>query len=248
VSRGAPKHKIATILNSADESVFDVERFPPRGRRPESFVMISHGAIEERYGLDTAIHAVGRLKGDIPGLRLDIYGEGSYRPELERLIGRLGVQRHVRLSEGFVPMGELLQAIAQADVGVVAIKRDAFRDLTHCNKMYEYITMRKPVVLSRARSAEAYFDPSCFGWFTSDDPEDLARAVREVYSQPDKAQHLVRRASQANDPYRWPNQRQLYLRVVEQLLPGASVSSEAGRVEHTSPAGAHAAVLTPIER
>ena len=50
-------------------------------------------------------------------------------------------------SGGFVPIDELLRAIAGADVGVVAMKRDAFRDLTLCNKMYDFITMRRPAVV-----------------------------------------------------------------------------------------------------
>jgi glycosyltransferase involved in cell wall biosynthesis len=224
VGRGAPPEKIEVILNSADEAIFDAERFPPQPCRSGEFTLICHGSIEERYGLDTVIKAVALLKGVIPGLRLRIFGEGSYRDELQQLTRRLGVEREVSFSDGFRPMDELLQAIAGADAGVVAMKRDAFRDLTHCNKMFEYITMRKPAIVSRPRSVEASFDASSFQLFASDDEHDLARAIRELYDDPQLGDQLVRRAAQVNEAYRWPHQRERYQRTVEGLLAAAKGS------------------------
>ena len=233
VARGAPREKIGVILNSADEAIFDPERYRPRGREPGRFVLISHGSIEERYGLDTTIRAVALLKDEIPRLRLEIYGEGSYREELQRLAKDLGVEHQVYFSDGFIPMEELLRAIAAADAGVVAMKRDAFRDLTHCNKMFEYITMRKPAIMSRTLAVEAYFDESSFQLFTSGDEHDLARAVRELHDNPELGERLVRRAAQANEPYRWHRQREAYLGAVERLLPARQDSratrQQAGR-------------------
>ena len=56
------------------------------------------------------------------------------------------------------------------------MKRDSFRDLTHTNKMFDFIAMRRPVIVSRTASVEAYFDESCFQLFDSEDDRDLARA------------------------------------------------------------------------
>jgi len=114
-------------------------------------------------------------------------------------------------------MRELLRAMVEADAGVVAVRRDIFRDLTHCNKMFDFITMRKPAIVSRTRSVEAYFDDSCFEMFTSGDDADLARAIDELYRNPDLRVRLVREALRANEPYRWPHQRALYLGIVDRL-------------------------------
>jgi hypothetical protein len=116
-----------------------------------------------------------------------------------------------------VPMEELLRAMAAADAGVVAVRRNIFRDLTHCNKMFDFITMRKPALVSRTRSVEAYFDDSCFQMFTSGDEVDLARAINELYREPGLRDRLVLNALRANEPYRWPHQRALYLEAVERL-------------------------------
>ena len=221
IARGAEGEKIQVILNSADEEIFDPHRYPPTGSGPDRFVLLSHGSIEERYGLDTAIRAVARLTGAIPGLRLEIFGEGAYQDELQELAEQLGVEDRVFFSNGLVPLDELLRAIAAADAGLVAMKRDSFRDLTHTNKMFDFIAMRRPVIVSRTASVEAYFDESCFQLFDSEDDRDLARAIRELHADPGLRQRLVSRAADVNEPYRWPRQRELYRHVVERLRGAA---------------------------
>lgn len=218
VSRGAPRPKIDVVLNAADEEIFDARRHPPKGRRPDRFGLICHGAIEESYGVDTIVRATALLRDEIPGLRVDFYGDGSYRAELKRLARELGVDGAVRVSDGWAPMEELLEAIAGADVGVVAVKRTAFRELTHCNKMFDFIAMRRPAIVSRTQSVEAYFGHSCFLLFESGDERDLAQAIRTLYRDPALGDRLVRRAAERSEPYRWSRQRELYAEAVEALV------------------------------
>jgi glycosyltransferase involved in cell wall biosynthesis len=215
--RGAARGRIGVIMNSANEDIFDPDRHAPAARLSEEFRLICHGSIEPRYGIDTIVRAVARLKDDIPGLRLAIYGEGSALNDIQGLIRTLQVEDRVYVAGGMVPMEELLRAMAAADAGVVAVRRNIFRDLTHCNKMFDFITMRKPALVSRTRSVEAYFDDSCFQMFTSGDEVDLARAINELYSEPGLRDRLVLNALRANEPYRWPHQRALYLEAVERL-------------------------------
>jgi glycosyltransferase involved in cell wall biosynthesis len=218
VARGTPPEKIEVILNGSDEEVFDATRFPPRSREPGRFVLVCHGTVEERYGLDTIIRAVALLKDEIPGLRLEIIGEGSFLEELRQLARDLGVEREISFSGTFLPMDELLRAIASADAGVVAMKRDPFRDITLCNKMFDFIAMRKPALVSRTRSVEEYFDDTCFQMFRSDDEHDLARAIRELHADPARGERLVQRAVQVSEAYRWPSQRERYRAIVERLI------------------------------
>ncbi len=218
VRRGASSEKISVILNGSDEQTFDPKRYSRAGGKKEEFVLVSHGTIEERYGLDTIIRAVALLREEIPTLRFKIYGEGSQVGALRQLAKDLTVEDRVWFSPGFVPMEELVHGIASADVGVVAMKRDAFRDLTLCNKMSDFITMRKPVITSRTRSVETYFDESCFLCFESDDEYDLAEAIRRLYAEPELAARLVQRAAEVNEAYRWHRQSEHYLTIISRLV------------------------------
>lgn len=220
VRRGAPADKIDVVLNSADETVFAPERFPPKESLPGRLLLVSHGAVEERYGIDTTIRAVALLADQIPELRLVVYGEGSYRGPLERLAAAANVSDRVDF-RGFVSDDDLLQGIAEADAGVVAMKRDIFRDLTHCNKMFELIAAGRPALMSRTAAVEDYFDESCFLFFESDDERDLGRAILALHEDRDLGARAVERARQVNEPYRWHHQAVRYRQVVEATPPGA---------------------------
>jgi glycosyltransferase involved in cell wall biosynthesis len=214
VARGADPEKIDVVLNSADEHVFDANRHRPAARHAGRFTLLCHGAIEHSYGIDTLLRAAALLRDDIPGLQVEIFGDGTYRSEAGQLCDELGLNGSVRVSDGWAPIEDLVAAIADADVGIVAMRRNAFRDLTHCNKMFDFIAMRRPVVVSRTRAVEAYFPESCFELFESGDEYDLARAIRSLYDDPARADRLVARAAEVSEPYRWVRQRELYLRAV----------------------------------
>ena len=218
VGRGADPDKIVVVMDGADEEMFR----PPAasgatGRRPRC-TLLCHGTVEERYGLDVVIRAVALLRDEIADLRFEIYGDGSYLGTLRQLAARLGVEDRVHFSGGFVPADELVRAIAAADIGVVAMKRDPFRDVTLAGKLFDFIAMRMPMVVSRTRSVEQAFDPSCFELFESGDVEDLARAIRVLHADPERRQRIAERAAEVAEPYRWANQREVYLRVVRRLL------------------------------
>lgn len=217
-ARGARGTAIDVVLNATDEALFDPARYPPPERREEGFTVVCHGTVEPHYGHDTIVRATALLKDDLPDLQVRIYGEGSFRPELERLLDELGVADRVWLSDGWVPYAELVPALAGADAGVVAMKRDPFRDLTHTNKMYDFVALRTPAVVSRTRSAEAYFDEQSFAWFAAGDEHDLARALHELHTDPRRGPEMARHAAELAEPYRWPRQREVYLRVVGELL------------------------------
>jgi glycosyltransferase involved in cell wall biosynthesis len=216
VRRGARAAKIDVVMDGADESLF--RRVPAAPIDPDRFMLISHGTIEERYGLDTAIGAVALLRDEIPGLRLRIYGDGSEVGRLRTLAADLGVADRVGFSDGWVPAEELVRAIAAADVGIVAMKRDAFRDLTLAGKMFDFIAMGIPMAVSRTRSVEEAFPAGCFERFESGDAADLAAAIRRLYADPAHRTRLVAEATATAEPYRWPNQRAHYLRIVDDEL------------------------------
>ena len=225
VERGAPREKIAISVNGSDERRFDPRRYPGAPRRPDRFVLICHGSIEEHYGLDTVLHAIALLKGEMPGLRLVVFGDGTQRTPLQALANELSVADRVSFSQGWAPIEALLRAIADADAGVLAIKRNDFRDLTHCSRMFDLIVMRKPVIMSRTRAVEASFGEGCFQLFESGDAHDLARAIRELAADPALAERLVARAALENEPYRWSRQEPRYVAVVEGAARGGRVAA-----------------------
>lgn len=234
VARGAAPDKITVVMDGSDEEVFDLTRFPQRVRSNGKFVLVSHGTIEPQYGLDTAIRAVARLAPAIPSIELRIVGDGAQRAELQTLANRLGVSDRIAFSSGFVPPDELVATLATSDVGVVAMRRDRFRDLTLAGKMFDFITMGVPMVVSTTRSVEEAFPAGCFECFVSDDPNDLARAIARLHRDPKLAASYAARAKDAAKSYCWPVQRQRYWEVVDALLDPAAPTDRGLSVTFTA--------------
>jgi glycosyltransferase involved in cell wall biosynthesis/lipid II:glycine glycyltransferase (peptidoglycan interpeptide bridge formation enzyme) len=226
VARGASPDKITVVMDGSDEEVFDPARFSRRVRDDDKFVLVSHGTIEPQYGLDTVIRAVARLAAPIPSSELRIIGDGSQRSALQTLASRLGVSDRVVFSCGFVPIDDLVATLATSDVGVVAMKRDRFRDLTLAGKMFDFITMGIPMVVSITRSVEETFPAGCFEPFVSDDPIDLARAIQRLHDDPKLAMSYANRVKDVARPYSWPVQRGCYWEVVDALLDAAATAGQ----------------------
>jgi len=222
VERGASANKIGVVLNSFDDERFNQRRHSSSRRNDGRFVLVCHGTIDHMYGLDLVVRAVAALRDRIPGLELRIYGDGPGRAGVQALAQELDVTGQVFFSQGWVPLNELLPRITEADAGVVAIRRDGCFDLTHSNKMYDLIALRKPIVMSRTRAVEAYFDDDCFQLFESGSEHDLARAIYELYAHPDIGRRIVAKAARVGEPYRWVHQAKTYLAVMEGLVPAAA--------------------------
>jgi glycosyltransferase involved in cell wall biosynthesis len=214
-ARGAKPGKVQVIHDGPDERVFKPGGHASGNGAAGPFTLICHGTVEERYGLDTVIRAIALVKPQVPGIRFRIVGEGSYLPALEELARELDVEESIEFTRAFVPAADLVEAIATADLGVVAMKRDAFRDLTLCAKLFDFVVMQKPTISSRTRSVERYFDESALGFFAAGDPVDLARAIRELHADPDRRRSLADNAALTAEPYRWPHERERYLGIIE---------------------------------
>ena len=229
VERGASAGKISVVLNSFDDERWSRRRHASAQRADARFVLVCHGTIDYMYGLDLVVRAVAALRDRIPGLELRVYGDGPGRAGMQALAKELDIADTVHFSEGWVPLEELLPRIVEADAGVVAIRRDGCFDLTHSNKMYDLIALRKPIVMSRTRAVEAYFDDECFQLFESGNEHDLARAIYELYAHPDIGRRIVAKAARVGEPYRWVHQAKAYLASIDRLAPAPDHGSAQNR-------------------
>jgi glycosyltransferase involved in cell wall biosynthesis len=179
--------------------------------------LICHGAIEERYGHDTMLEAVALVKSQIPDVCLKILGQGSFVDEFLALIHEKGVENHVQYL-GYVPFSQLIYEIHHADVGIVAQKSSPYSNLVHTNKMYEFIHLGKPVIASRLRSVEAYFDDDSLYFFEPGDPESLAQGILELYKNPTKRLEMVENSRKLYGEYCWERQKETYQSIYQRLV------------------------------
>ncbi len=82
--------------------------------RPQSRIVYV-GRLKRYKRVDVLIRAVAQLRPDMPGLQLDLVGDGDARPELEALIGRLGLHDCVTV-HGYVDEDTKAQILRSATV------------------------------------------------------------------------------------------------------------------------------------
>ena len=218
IGRGMPAHKVSVVMNVADDQIFGQPRAAEQAARDEGcFRLFYHGTLTKRYGIDTAIQAVGLLRQQIPGIRLTIHGVGEYRDALVKLVEELDLGGHVQFSSHYIPTSELPQFIRQADLGVVPYRRDVFTDGILPTKLMEYVALGVPVVAARTPVIEAYFDDSMVEFFTPGDQHDLARRIVALHANRQRLSSLAQSADKFNQRYNWQTVSAEYVALVERL-------------------------------
>ena len=213
VERSAPRAMPAVVLNVPDETLFSANGAGGAAGGRDEFLVLTHGSILQRYGIQTLIRAVPYLRDEIPNLLVEVLGEGDYREELEALAAELDVVQYVRFSD-FVPIEQVPAAIARADIGVVATAIEWLLP----NKLFEYIAMERVVVAAANPSITGVFNSKAIAYFWPDDERDLARRVLELYRDPSKARSMVESAREQFEPSRWSEMKRRYVELHKSLV------------------------------
>ena len=181
VGHGVPQRKIHLIMNVGNPAIFR-PRAHLRGDAP-GLVLGYHGTVAQRLGLDLVVEAVRRALPTCPGLRFVVLGDGELMPHLRRQVADAGLEDVVSL-RGWVAVEDLPRALEPVDVGVVGNRRqtELRQNWMLPVKMLEYAAMEIPTIAPRLRVIEHYFDDTSALLYEPDDVDDLARAIRAVYT------------------------------------------------------------------
>ena len=212
-SHGIPSSRISVVLNVPDEGIFEYS--PAPSHDDGTFLIITHGSMLERHGIQTLIRAVPLLIGEIPNLKVNVVGVGEYRPQLEKITESLGITDYVDFT-GYVPHKEVPGYIAEAEIGVVAIIDKTNPMLP--NKLFDYLAMAKPVVTTSIPAIKAYIDDNSVMYYEPDNEHDLARCILELYRNPEKRAALAAAGSASYQKYRWTTMKYKYLDVYDKLI------------------------------
>jgi glycosyltransferase involved in cell wall biosynthesis len=211
---GLEPSKTAVTLNLADTSVFPEPALPTQVTPAETFRVVYHGTLAHRLGVDLAIRAVAQARANIPGLRLEIYGDGEQREMLNALISELALQDHVYLSNGFVPMEDLVERLLGADLAVIPSRSNVATALMLPVKLLEYARLGIPVLATPTKTIRHYFGDGKVAYVAAEDAEALAAAFVRMHTEPERRLALARAARGFFARYTFENERQRYQQIV----------------------------------
>jgi glycosyltransferase involved in cell wall biosynthesis len=220
LKRGVPPEKITSILNSADPKLYPASRRAELSIEPAMeecpFILMYHGTLAERNGLDIAIRAFARARQVVPHLRFDIQGRGEAIPSLKNLAKKLGVSEYIIFTDT-CPSEKLVDFVVHGDVGIIPYRSDGFMDLVLPTKSYEFALMHRPMIASDTSAIRSMFRPESIVLCNPSKPEEFAEAIIDLYRHPEKRARMVANAAEDYIPYRWELMAERYQRLLATL-------------------------------
>jgi len=221
-ARSCALDKITVIMNSPDESIFS---FRPVRSRPATkrtaagpLVVMSHGSLVERNGIDLAVEAFARIRATVPRAQLHIYGKTT--PFLDKVMQSA---RDNGLEQSVLYCGErslegIVKAIETCDVGIIPNHRSAFADINTPTRVFEYLAIGKPVIAPRTPGIQDYFTDDSLLFFEAGDADQLAERIEFVAFHPNDALSITERGQQVYNTHLWKREKQTLTNLVAKLL------------------------------
>lgn len=230
-SRSCPAAKISVVMNSPDEEIF-------RSRKPSAqalaardpskpFVIMYHGSLVERHGLDLAVIALQKARKSIPRAELRVYGAStSFLEQVMDSVRKLDLSDAVRYL-GPKKLEQIAEAIGECDVGIIPNRRSLFTELNTPTRIFEYLSQAKPVIAPRSQGILDYCGPQELVFFELGDADDLAAKLEYVFRHPAEMMRMVERGQEVYSAHQWSNERRRFLSLVDGLLKGEGKGRQA---------------------
>jgi glycosyltransferase involved in cell wall biosynthesis len=220
IGRGVLPDKISVVMNAPDPRLFDPAAHPRRPFMEDGELrLVHHSNLQRLYGLDVAIEALAMLEPTLPW-RLDVYGEGPWRPAIESAIERTGTGDRVHL-HGWTRLEDLPAILAGSDIGLVPSRDEPYLRFSLSQKLLEYAAMGIPVIATDLATFRAHFTDDAVRFVPGGEPAALAAAVRELAGDPEGTARMGAEARRQAARYGWDVQADRYLALVGRLTAGA---------------------------
>jgi L-malate glycosyltransferase len=186
-------------------NVVDVARFEYHERAMLSPRILSTRNLEPYYRIDLVIQAFARFSREVPGATLTVAGYGSEEQRLRELVVALGCP--VRFT-GRVAPDDMPRLYADHEIFVNASVLD-----NQPVSILEAFASGLPVVSTAVGDIPYMVRNGEVGTLASADAADLAGAMARVWSDPEGARAMARRARAALVRYTWPMVREKWLEI-----------------------------------
>jgi glycosyltransferase involved in cell wall biosynthesis len=220
-SRSCVPGKIETVMNSPETTIFDPRKHPHTNGRPAAdrpFVLMYHGLIVERHGLDLAVQAVAQLRARIPGLRLHMYGEPTdYSKKIAELVRELKLEDVVH-AHGFKPLDEIARDISKIDLGLIPNRLSSFTQINFPTRIFEYLAMHKPVMVPGTKGIRDYFHDDEILYFEAGSVGNLAAKIEWAYQHPEELAQQLQKGRAVYEKFNWNAEEKRFVSLVARLL------------------------------
>ena len=240
VDRSVEAMKCSAFLNYPDSFLFQAGN-PGEGH--DGLTFLYPGTLNHHQGLDVAIRAFALIKEELPEAQFHIYGEGPETENLKRLTAELGIQDRVHF-HAVLPLEGVAEVMRNADLGIVPKRASGFGNEAFSTKIFEFMALGVPVIVSQTAIDRYYFNDSLVKFFKPDDEKDLARVILEMGRNDFQRKELAANALRFIAENNWDVKQDLYYDLVDHLVSTAAPQLQ-GRSMLRSHSNCHAGGGTP---
>jgi glycosyltransferase involved in cell wall biosynthesis len=200
IGKGVPPDKVHVLTDWANESIY--QPVPPDNALAVEmgmagrFNVLFAGNMGPGQALSTVLEAAQRLS-HLADIQFVFAGEGVDKARLESLVGEKGLT-NVRFL-GQQPAEKMPRLYALSDILLAHYKRDPLFEISIPSKLFAYMACQRPVLMASDGDAADLVKVAGAGvTCKAEDPDDLAKAVKELYSMsPDERAEMGAAGRQA---------------------------------------------------
>ena len=196
--------KVILVPNTPLKQIFSIDNINPEiiNRYQDKFVLLYIGALDKLRGLDTILDAVNLLKNHIPNLLFLVAGNEIKGYNLTQRIKDLNIKKQVDFI-GWVDIKAVPSYIKASNICL-------FTPLTHweeinktiATKIYQYLAMGKPVIVSQAKLMQEFIEKNEVG-FAIENPKDLSEKIRKLHTNKNMYNKISKRATEIMEGFYW---------------------------------------------
>ena len=172
--RGLHNDHVCVVPNTIHLDEFDSWPSTEPSAIPEGFPrLIYTGGMDRHRGLEDPIRAMPAILKRWPEAKLILVGDGAVRGELEELCRSLQLSDSVWFA-GWQKQDAVKGFMAAADIGLIPHLKTQHTDHTIPHKLFHYMHMRLPVLVSNCKPLERIVtNAGCGSVYTSGNPDHL---------------------------------------------------------------------------
>lgn len=150
-----PQDKIYILPNTVRKSFFENVGISPsiKNSYKNNFILLYIGDTGLRRGLKTAIKSISNLKNEIPNVKLLIVGKNSSDFILKKLVHDLNIDEYVDFL-GWKDQSLFGSYISISNICLSPLHRNLHHDTTYANKLFQYMSLGKPLLVSNATAQQ----------------------------------------------------------------------------------------------
>jgi len=156
---GISPEKIITIPNTPSQKVFNRNNIDQTivKKYEDSFMIFYAGVIDVLRGIDLIVNAVAELKDKIPNIRLVLAGRFAKGCNVMELAESLGISGFIDYV-GWLQVEELPSYMSASKICAFTPPADTSAEInnTIVTKIYQYVAMERPIVVSSAKMMKEY--------------------------------------------------------------------------------------------